>query len=360
MKSKVYFAAVEPGCARPQATARLEDLLRESRVLECAASGDRVAVKLHFGEQGNTGFVKPPFLKTLTHALKVGGARPFLSDTNTLYKGRRTNSTDHLRLAHEHGFTPQAVGAEVVIPDDTLPQNVLAVPLSGRYIKTAKVAQVYAQADAFVGVAHFKGHILTGFGGALKNVGMGCASREGKLAQHSDVAPKVGQSCTGCGECVCACSVQAISLNEGRSVIDAALCAGCASCLAACPEGAIEVSWESGGNVIQEKMVEYARAVLGPKKGKAAFLNFCLDITAECDCLAQDDPRVAPDLGILAATDPVALDQACLDLVIRAAGRDVFREAHSERDGRKQLRYAEKMGLGRREYELIEVVPRRP
>ena len=137
MKSKVYFAAVEPGCDRLQAAVRLESLLRESRILECAASGDSVAVKLHFGEQGNTGFVKPPFLATLTRALKARGARPVLSDTNTLYKGRRTNSADHLRLAHEHGFTPQAVGAEVVIPDDTLPQNVLAVPLSGRSIKTA-------------------------------------------------------------------------------------------------------------------------------------------------------------------------------------------------------------------------------
>jgi uncharacterized Fe-S center protein len=151
------------------------------------------------------------------------------------------------------------------------------------------------------------------------------------------------------------CSVHAISLNEGRSVIDATLCVGCASCLAACPEGAMQVRWEAGGDVIQEKMAEYAKAVLAAKKGKAAFLNFCVKITADCDCIAKDEPSITPDLGILASNDPVALDQACYDLVIKAAGRDVFKAAHPSRDGSKQLRHAEEIGLGSREYELIEV-----
>jgi len=355
MKSKVYFVALDPPGGPAQAAQKLERLLRASRVLDCASAGDRVAVKLHFGEDGNTGFVKPAFLRVVAQALKARKTKPFLSDTNTLYKGRRTNSADHLRLAHEHGFTPEAVSAEVVIPDDTKPENVHTVRLGGKFIKTAKVAKVYAQAEAFVGVAHFKGHMMTGFGGALKNVGMGCASREGKLAQHSDIAPVVMKGCTGCGDCTQACSVHAISLNEGRSVIDAALCVGCASCLAACPEGLIQVRWEAGGNVIQEKMVEYAQAVLEPKKGKAAFVNFCLKITAECDCIAKDDPSVAPDVGLLASNDPVALDQACFDLVVKATGKDVFKAAHPQRDGAKQLRYAEELGLGTREYELVKV-----
>jgi hypothetical protein len=356
MRSPVYFIASLDGDDPAQTQEKLRRLLQASRVLDCAAARDSVAVKLHFGEQGNTGFVTPPLLRVVSEGLKARGAKPFLSDTNTLYKGRRTNSADHLLLAHEHGFTPEAVAAEVIIPDDTRPENVQTVELGARYIKTARVARVYARADALVGVAHFKGHIMCGFGGALKNVGMGCATREGKLAQHSDVSPVVREkSCTGCGECVKVCSVHAISLNEGRSVIDATLCVGCASCLAACPEGAMQVRWEAGGDVIQEKMTEYAKAVLAAKKGKSAFLNFCLKITAECDCIAQDDPRITPDLGMLASNDPVALDQACYDLVVKTAGRDVFKAAHPNRDGSKQLRHAEEIGLGSREYELIKV-----
>jgi len=356
MKSPVHFIASEAADGLPETAEKLRRLLQASRVLDCAAARDAVAVKLHFGEQGNTGFVPPPLLRVVTEALKARGAKPFLSDTNTLYTGRRTNSADHLRLAHEHGFTPEAVAAEVVIPDDTRPENVQAVALGGRYIKTARVARVFARADALVGVAHFKGHLMCGFGGALKNVGMGCATREGKMAQHSDVSPMVlEKSCTGCGACADVCSAQAISLDEGRSVIDAALCVGCASCLAACPEGAIQVRWEAGGDVIQEKMAEYAQAVLAAKKGKTAFLNFCLKITAECDCLAKDDPRLVPDLGVLASADPVALDQACYDLVVQTAGRDVFQAAHPRRDGSKQLRHAEEIGLGSRDYELIKV-----
>ncbi|MCX5795267.1 MAG: DUF362 domain-containing protein [Elusimicrobia bacterium] len=356
MKSPVHFIASQRSDGLPETEAKLKRLLQASRVLDCAAAKDAVAVKLHFGEQGNTGFVPPPLLRVVAEALKARGAKPFLSDTNTLYKGRRTNSADHLSLAREHGFTPQALGAEVVIPDDTRPENVASVALGGRYIKTARVARVYASADVLVGVAHFKGHIMCGFGGALKNVGMGCATREGKLSQHSDVSPMVMEkSCTGCGACVNVCSAQAISLNEGRSVIDAALCVGCASCLAACPEGALQVRWEAGGGVIQEKMAEYAQAALTGKKGKAAFLNVCLKITAECDCIAKDEPALMPDLGLLASADPVALDQACYDLAVKAAGRDVFKAAHPRRDGFKQLRHAEEIGLGSREYELVHV-----
>jgi len=354
-KPQVFFARFEPSATLPQSLAALERLLDASRVLDCAQPQDQAVIKLHFGEVGNTGFVKPAYLRVISKALEGRQAKPFLCDTNTLYHGQRTNSRDHLALAREHGFTPAEAGAEVVIPDDTQPQNVAAVPVNGRFIDTAKVAKVFLDADAFVGVAHFKGHIMTGFGGALKNVGMGCAAREGKLAQHSDVSPFVGKACDGCGQCAEACAVHAISLVAGRSRIDPALCAGCAGCLAACPKGAIQVSWESGGDSIQERMVEYAHAVLGAKKGKTAFFNFCIKITAECDCIAKDDPCLVPDLGVLACADPVALDQACLDLVLRAAGRDVFKDAHPKRDGLKQLRRAEELGLGTRDYRLVEV-----
>jgi len=356
MRSPIYFIAAAASEGLPRLCGKLERLIAASRVLDLVSAGDSVAVKLHFGEAGNTGYVRPELLRVIASSLKARQAKPFLADTNTLYQGRRQESGEHLKLAREHGFTPEAVGAEVVIPDDTKPENAVAVDVSGRFIKTAKVAGLFAQADAFVGVAHFKGHLMTGFGGALKNVGMGCATREGKLAQHSDVSPSIDvKECVGCGQCVAACSAQAISLRADKAVIDAALCVGCAQCLAACPSSAIEVRWEQGGNVIQEKMVEYTRAILAAKKGKAAFFNFCLKVTAECDCLAKDDPCIAPDVGILAGADPVALDQACHDLVLRAAGRDVFKAAHPKRDGAKQLAHAEELGLGRRDYELITV-----
>jgi hypothetical protein len=263
-------------------------------------------------------------------------------------------SSDHIQLAYEHGFTPEKVKAEVIIPDETQENNVKEIGLNAKYVKTAKIARIFYDADAIVGVAHFKGHLMTGFGGALKNLGMGCAIREGKLNQHSDIAPFVIlKRCTGCEACIAVCPAKAIELKDGKSVIDNSKCIGCASCIAACKYSAIELKWESGGNLIQEKMVEYTKAVLENKKGKAAFLNFCLKITKECDCMAKDDPRIVPDIGILASHDPVALDKASLDLVNMAAGKDIIKELHPTRNCFKQLRYAEKLKLGTLNYELI-------
>ncbi|MBM3255814.1 MAG: DUF362 domain-containing protein, partial [Candidatus Omnitrophica bacterium] len=335
---------------------KLLRLLSSSNILNCIGQKDNVAVKMHFGEEGNTGYVHPPYLRIICDAINKRGARPFLSDTNTLYRGRRINSKDHLKLADEHGFTTDAVGAQVIIPDETKKENVAELKINQKFIKTAKLLKIYLEADAIVGVAHFKGHIMTGFAGALKNLGMGCAAREGKLAQHSDISPAVIlKNCTGCNACVQACPVKAISLIDKKSNIDNAKCIGCASCIAACNFSAIEVNWAAGGGTIQEKMIEYTKAVLKGKEKKSAFINFALKITKECDCLAKDDPRISPDVGILLSVDPVSIDKASLDLVNKACARDIFKEAHPERDGNKQLYYAQALGLGSLEYELISV-----
>ncbi|HRZ14905.1 MAG TPA: DUF362 domain-containing protein [Candidatus Omnitrophota bacterium] len=353
-KSPVYTVSVNESDSQEDVAGKLERLLQAGRLLQWVAPGDRTAVKMHFGEQGNTGFVRPAYIRVICEAIGRQQGVPFLADTNTLYKGRRTTSAEHLKLAAEHGFVPAQVAAEVIIPDDTRKEEVREVPVNGAYVKTAKIAAVFREADGLVDVAHFKGHLMTGFGGVLKNAGMGCATREGKLFQHSDVAPFViTRKCTGCSSCSGVCPVQAIVLREGKAAVDPARCIGCASCIAACAYAAIDVKWESGGNVMQEKMAEYAWAVLQNKKGKSVFINFALKITRECDCLAKDDPRVVADIGIFASFDPVACDKACFDAVCARAGKDIFRELHPQRDGMKQLRHAAAMGLGALDYELI-------
>ncbi len=356
MKSKVYFLPLKESESIPAIAAKVKVLLEESKVLTCISRADQVVVKMHFGEEGNTGFVRPEYLRAICAGILQRGAGAVLSDTNTLYRGRRTNSRDHLAIAAEHGFTKKATGVEVIIPDDSKKENTINIEINQKFIKSAKLARLFYAADALVGVSHFKGHMMTGFGGALKNLGMGCATREGKLMQHAEVAPVVyTQKCTGCGECEKVCPTKAITIINNKSVIDGAKCIGCASCIAACPFMAIDVPWESGGKTMQEKMIEYASAVLQNKKGKVAFFNFALKITKECDCLAKDDPRVAPDIGIFASNDPVSIDQACLDLVTEACGKDIFGELHPHRDSRRQLEYARKLGLGDLDYDLIRL-----
>lgn len=354
MKSKVYFTQIDNADSPENIAAKLTRLLDKSQLLGFIGKNDTVAVKMHFGEEGNTGFIQPRYLRIICAAVTAKEARCFLIDTNTLYRGKRTNSKEHLQLAYQHGFTKEGVGVEVIIPDDA--RNSSEVAINGEFIRTAKISSPFLQADVILGVAHFKGHLMTGFGGALKNLGMGCATREGKLTQHSDLSPFViAENCIGCGACEKACPVKAVSIVNKKSNIDNAKCIGCAACIAACPANAIDVDWEAGGGIIQKKMIEYARAVLKGRQGKVAFLNFALKITAECDCLAKDDPRIAPDIGIFASRDPVSIDKACFDLINASCGRDIFKEAHPKRNGFQQLRYASELGLGSLEYDLVNL-----
>jgi uncharacterized Fe-S center protein len=353
MKSRVYFISVSNFETADSVKAKLAQLLEVSRLLDFIRKGDTVAVKLHFGEEGNTGYLRPEYVRVVVDKVKERQARPILTDTNTLYRGRRMDSKSHLQLAYEHGFRPEITGAEVLIPDDTQREE---VAINQKFIKVAKIASFFPQAQAILSLAHFKGHMMTGFAGALKNLGMGCASREGKLAQHSDISPFVKiKKCVGCGECEKVCPVKAATVRDNKSYIDNSKCIGCASCIAACVYNAIDVRWESGADNIQQKMVEYAKAALSGKGGRAAFINFALKITKECDCMAKDDPRIAPDIGVFASLDPVSIDRASADMVQKACGRDVFKEMHPERDGFRQLKYASQIGLGNLDYELIQV-----
>lgn len=355
MKSKVYFIRSDRADDLQSVNKRLHLLLENSGILSPVAKSGRVVVKVHFGEEGNTGYVRPEHLRLICDKISACGGMPVLSDANTLYRGRRLNSADHLKLAYEHGFTREVCGAEVVIPDDTRKEETVSVEINRQFIKEAKLARIFVESDALVAVSHFKGHTLTGFGGALKNLGMGCATREGKLAQHCDLAPVVRvEECIGCGECKRICPVSAISLRDGKSVIDASKCIGCASCVAACPTFAMFIDLHAGDKV-KYKMVEYASAVLKKMGGKIAFINFALKINKECDCWGMENPRIAPDVGIFASYDPVSVDKASLDMVNKICGKDIFKDTHPDQDGMKQLEYAEEIGLGNLDYDLVEL-----
>ncbi len=355
MKSKVYFIPVVDSNELALVNEKLKRLLEASKVLDFVSKNDRVAVKVHFGEEGNTGFIRPQHLRPIYAGIISKGAAAFLSDANTLYRGRRLNSSGHLMLAQDHGFTKDVTGLDVIIPDDTKKENVATIQINQKFIKSASCVRIFIDTDALLAVSHFKGHILTGFGGALKNIGMGCASRQGKLAQHCDVAPVVHvERCTGCGECQIACPVNAIHLENKKSVVDSSKCIGCASCLAVCPTMAMFIDFAAGDKV-QEKMVEYSLAVLKEKKNKSGFINFAVRINKECDCWGMENSRIAPDVGILASLDPVSIDKASFDLVNKASGADIFKAAHPEQDGTKQLKYAQEIGLGSLDYELIEL-----
>lgn len=356
MKSKVYFIRVNDGEEDALVRAKFSRLLNKEDFFGFIRKGDSVVIKTHFGEEGNTGHVKPPYIKIVAeHVLESGGS-PSVVDSNVLYRGKRTITKDHIELARAHGFTKEAVSAPVVIAEGPEGKDVAEVRIDKEFVKTAKIAPMYLEAGDIIAVSHFKGHLMTGFGGAVKNIGMGCASREGKLFQHSNASPYVDPAvCTGCGSCVKVCPVGAIKLVDKKARIDPKICIGCAECIATCTFDAVSIAWDSGADDIQEKMAEYAYAVLKDKKGRLLFINFAVRISKECDCWTKDFPRISPDIGILVSTDPVAVDKASFDLVNDGCQKDVFREAHPGSDGLKQLVRAQKLGLGSMEYELIHV-----
>ncbi|MCX5686728.1 MAG: DUF362 domain-containing protein [Candidatus Omnitrophica bacterium] len=355
MKSKVYFIPVKDSENNLSACVELKRLLEKSRVLDVVGKENKVAVKIHFGEKGNTGFVRPEFARLVCDSITAKGAIPYLTDTNTLYRGRRTNSKDHIEMAREHGFTKDSTGARIIIPDDSKKDDTIEVKIKGKAIRSAKVARFFIDADAIIAVSHFKGHILTGFGGALKNIGMGCAMREGKLTQHCDASPVFyEEKCKGCGACEAICPAGAIHVENGKASLDKSKCIGCAECIAACPAAAMFIDF-GVGSAVQEKMVEYAAAVLRGKRGRLGFLNFAVRIHQECDCWGEETPRIAPDIGIFASNDPVAIDKASFDLIKEVCRKDVFKEAHPGQDGMIQLKYAESLGLGSLDYDLVSL-----
>lgn len=366
MASHVYFIDFR---ATPQNNimAKLQNLVASAGLSAVVQPRDLVAVKLHFGEMGNAAFVRPIYLRTLVLAIKALGGVPFLADANTLYAGTRSDAPHHLTTAIQNGFAYAVVEAPLVIADGLRGKSEAVVDVYGKHFESVHIAKEIVEADAFISVAHFKGHELSGFGGAIKNCGMGCASRKGKLAMHSTVSPQVkAENCIGCGECVDHCSQHALSLVEDKAVIDIDACIGCGECILICPNEAIEIKWDQEIPAFLEALVEYTAGVLKSKPGKALFINFIADVSPACDCYPANDAPIVKNIGILAGTDPVAIDQASVDLVNAEPalgkskltvntepGGDKFKGLYPSVDWPLQLEYAQSLGLGSRSYELI-------
>ncbi len=350
--ASVYFTdlTTKPGVGLMK---KLKLLLDRLELDTFMGKGDLVAIKIHFGEYGNLAFIRPNYVRVIVEEIEKVGAKPFLTDANTLYKGSRANAVDHLRTATLNGFTPDVVGAPVVIADGLRGSDEMKVDPGGDYVREAKIGSAIALANAVVVLTHFKGHEQIGFGGALKNVGMGSASRAGKLEQHSTSSPLVkAENCVACRMCEQYCPTGAVTV-DAHAAIDCDKCIGCGQCVAMCDYGAIVTRWDASADLLSRRIVEYAKAALLGKQ--AVFVSFITQVSPNCDCWPLNQPPVAPDIGIAASTDPVALDQACIDLVIQAVGEDPFRKAHPSISWEEQLAHAEKIGIGTREYELKRI-----
>lgn len=361
MRSKVYFVRAERGDDLESVRAKTLWLLENAGLKKIIKKDALVAIKLSFGEEGNTGHVDAKHARIVADAIKDLKGKPFFTDTNTLYKGQRMNAVDHANLAHEHGFRPEICGAPVVIADGLRSGSDSEIKIDGKHFKSVKIAKACADADALVSLAHMTGHMVTAFGCAIKNIGMGCATRSGKLLQHSAVKPTVNEkNCIGCGLCVIHCPAGAIELKgevppqRGKARIDPQKCIGCADCLVACRSDAINISWSESSDNVQEKMAEFALGVMKNKEDRIIFVNYAWKVTKECDCLARDDPAVAADAGILASTDPVAIDKATCDILNEINKRDVIKKEWPHIDRMVQLRHGAEIGLGNLEYELVE------
>ena len=353
MRSKVFFSPARRDEGDQALAAKTEQAYLSLGLNELIEKDSYVALKIHFGEKGNTGYIKPAWLERLIWQVRNRTTRSFLTDTNTLYTGRRSNAVEHLQLAYEHGFKPDRTAVPVIIADGLLGNDDEEVEVDLPHIQAVKVGRAIAHSDVLICLSHFTGHVVTGLGCAIKNLGMGCASRAGKLEQHSEVHPRINRkSCRNCSVCLDHCPSAAIIQSEGKAVILDDRCIGCGECLVVCKWGAVKMRWDQDTDRTQEKMAEYAWGVRHALKGKVGFLNFLLKITKDCDCMAKDQALIVEDIGILASLDPVALDKASVDRVTERAGLDVLRKGY-DIDWAVQLSHGEKIGLGSTDYDLV-------
>lgn len=369
MASKVYFTSMRT-VGNENITAKLVRLCREAGIEKIDFQNKFTAVKMHFGEQGNLAFLRADYARSVVDLIKSLGGKPFVTDCSTLYVGARKNALDHLDVAYQHGFNPLSLGCHTIIADGLKGDDYVEVPIDGEYVKRAKIGRAIMDADVFVSLTHFKGHEGTGFGGALKNIGMGCGSSAGKAEMHMDEKPEPDAAeCVGCGVCAENCAHSAIAISEGKASIDYEKCVGCGRCIGVCPTKAMRPSKENACELLSRRVTEYAYAVC---KDRPCFhISLIIDVSPYCDCYPLNDAPVIPDVGMLASFDPVALDKACADLCNQqqAVGdsflgealrhgcscHDHFHAMHPETQWEAGIEQGVKLGLGSDQYELITI-----
>lgn len=372
--SKVYFTTFKTS-QHENLIQKLHRLMKQAGFENIDFTDKYAAIKIHFGEYGNLAFLRPNYAKVVADYVKELGGKPFLTDCNTLYVGSRKNALDHMDTAYLNGFSPLQTGCHVIIGDGLKGTDEALVPINGEYVKEAKIGQAIMDADIFISLTHFKGHEMAGFGGAIKNIGMGCGSRAGKMEQHCDGKPSVVGECVGCGACSRICAHGAPVIENGKATIDHEKCVGCGRCLAVCPKDAIAAGFSDSIKMLNYKMAEYSLAVC---KDRPCFhVSLICDVSPNCDCHSENDIPIIPNVGMLASFDPVALDQACADLCNKmpvVAGSELeksmhehgehhheheefdhFKANHPDTEWQSCLEHSEKIGLGTRSYELVTI-----
>ncbi|OAA90971.1 DUF362 domain-containing protein [Clostridium coskatii] len=373
-KSKVYFTDFRTKLGEGLPT-KLKKLIKKAGIEQIDIDNKFVAIKMHFGELGNLGFLRPNYARAVADVVKELGGKPFLTDCNTLYPGSRKNALEHLECAWENGFTPLTVGCPVIIGDGLKGTDDIMVPvIGGEYIKEAKIGHAIMDADILISLTHFKGHEAAGFGGTIKNIGMGCGSRAGKKDQHINGKPHIIQEkCKGCRRCQRECANNGLMFDDVKKkmTINTENCVGCGRCLGACNFGAIAFTNWAANKELNCRMAEYTKAVVD---GRPCFhISLVIDVSPNCDCHSENDTPILPNLGMFASFDPLALDQACVDACMSAAPlpnsqlsdnmskpnfkdhHDHFTNSTPESEWSTCLAHAEKIGLGSREYELITI-----
>lgn len=377
-KSKVYFTDMRAS-QTGNLLQKLERMVKKAGIEKIDFKDKFVALKIHFGEMGNVAYIRPNYARVIVQLVEQLGGKPFLTDANTLYSGSRSNGIDHLQTAMLNGFNPIATGCNVIIADGLRGTDERIVDVQGTYCPEPKIGSAIADADIIISLSHFKGHEMAGFGGAIKNLGMGSGSVAGKLDMHSTAQPKIeAGKCIGCKICEKGCAHDAVHVQNKKAVIDYDKCVGCGQCVAICKNEAAVMGSEESGIILNYKIAEYTKAVL---KDKPHFhIAFIMNVSPECDCWGHNDAAIVPDLGMAVSFDPVALDQACADLVNAATplwtenmlsekmhehdehchcheheNQDHFRILHPNTNWQAGLRYSEELGIGTRKYELVRI-----
>ena len=374
-KAKVYFTDFHTEAFGDGLPTKLKKLMKKAGIADLDLDGKFVAIKMHFGELGNISYLRPNYARAVVDVVKELGGKPFLTDCNTMYPGSRKNALEHLECAWQNGFTPLTVGCPILIGDGLKGTDDVEVPVEGgEYVEKAKIGRAVMDADVFISLTHFKGHEMTGFGGAIKNIGMGCGSRAGKKEQHASGKPKISQKrCRGCMRCQRECANGGLVFDEQtrKMRVDDAHCVGCGRCLFCRNFDAIYFTNDNAQAALNCRMAEYTKAVVD---GRPQFhISLIVDVSPNCDCHGENDVPILPNIGMFVSTDPLALDQACVDACLAAQPmpgsqlakhladpefhdhHDHFINSTPESEWRSCLEHAEKIGLGTREYELIEM-----